>query len=64
MAKTCEKLPTFLLEIQEKYTKIVKYCVRNIHMLACDIFDVAMRQFQNMQNKFHLGIKCVSEANS
>ena len=26
--------------------------------------DVAKRQFQNMQNKFHLDIKCVSEANS
>ena len=26
--------------------------------------DLAKRQFQNMQNKFHLDIKCVSEANS
>ena len=26
--------------------------------------DVAKRQFQNMQNKFHPDIKCVSEANS
>ena len=26
--------------------------------------DVAKRQFQNMQNKFHLDIKCISEANS
>ena len=24
---------------------------------------VAKRQFQNMQNKFHLDIKCVSETN-
>ena len=27
-------------------------CVRNIHMLARDVFDVAKRQCQNMQKNF------------
>ena len=32
-------------------------------MLAHDVFDIAKRQFQNMQN-IHLDEKCISEANS
>ena len=44
-------ITTGILFADKEDMKILR-CVRNVHMLARDVFDVAKRQFQNMQKNF------------
>ena len=47
-----------------KYYVVYVMSTCRLVMFLMLLRDVAQRQFQNMQNKFHLDRKCVSEANS